>query len=401
MDGHDALGVEARLLQAIEENPDGITRKELSARLGVGEGELGTGLSALLEAGAVEEKRVGNMATLYPLEKEQLRKVLIVEDDQNINRLMKATIGKGYEVMQAFDGNEGIRLAKEFHPDLLLLDLMLPGPNGLEICQAVKGDPSLRHAVVIIVSAADERRNRFQGLKFGADYYIKKPFEPKLLRSLVNIFLRKRGKRFDPLTDLPDAARLSREVEHAVADGDFEISNLRLLNLGEFTSAHGAEYAAGALRLVSQIIQDNVREGDSRKGFVGYLGDGEFVVGGGKNETDMVVADVIAEFERVLPFIYQTKAQQQQVSQGSLELEDVFGEGRLSDPKRLKLVAAPVSAGRLLGKREEIMERKPKPDIGSYTLAELQEMLGSSNVDLTVHATPSGVSFSSASRPRK
>ena len=368
MDEHDALSTGARLLQLIEENADGITRKELAAKLGAEDkDEFEAGLRAMLETGIIGEKRVGNMATLYPLDKDAVRKVLIVEDDANINRLMKASLGSGYDVRQAFDGTEGMRLVREFRPDLILLDLMMPGINGLEICQAVKADPELRNAVVIIVSAADERRNRFQGLKYGADYYVKKPFEPKVLRSLTNIFLRKRGRKFDPLTDLPDAARLSREVEHVIADGDFEISNLHLLHLGDFTSSYGKESAAGAIRLVSQILQDKVGEWDSRKGFVGYIGEGEFVVGGGKNETDMIVTEAIAEFERVLPFIYQTKAQRA-AQAGPLELEDIFGEGKLADPKRLKLLASSIPADKLMGKREEIQEKKPKPDIGSYTL---------------------------------
>lgn len=396
---HDALNVEARLLQTVEENSEGITRKELAARMGVADAELGAAVRTLQEAGLVGEKSVGNMVTLYPLERDSVKKVLVVEDDANINRLMKASLGKGCEVMQAFDGNEGMRLARDFRPDLILLDLMLPGLNGLEICQKVKSDPELRNSVVIIVSAADERRNRFQGLKYGADYYIKKPFEPRLLRSLVNVFLRKKGRRFDPLTDLPDAERLSREIEHAIADGDFEMNNLRLLYLSEFSASYGNESSKGAVRLVSQILQDKVGEWDSRKGFVGYIGEGEFIVGGGKNETDMVVADVIAEFDRVLPFIYQTGLRQA-VHAGSLELEDVFGEGKLSDPRRLKLAAEAIQPERLLAKRGEIQERKPKPDIGSYTLQELQEMLGSSNIDLIVKATPDNVSIS-ISKPKR
>ena len=395
----DALNLEARLLQLIEERPEGISEKELAGKSGADAEAFSAALAILSENDAVEKRDVGNLATWYPLSSGAIKKVLIVEDDANINNLMKASIGKGYEVAQAFDGNEGFRKVKEFKPDLILLDLMLKvGPNGLEICQEVKGNPETKNMVVIIVSAADERRNRFHGIKFGADYYVKKPFEPRLLRSLVSIFLKKKGKRFDPLVDLPDTTRISKELEHAAKDGDFELTNLKIERLLDFTMAYGKDEAMAVVRLVSQILQDKVNEWDAKRGFVGYIGEGEFVLGGGKNETSMVISEVMGEFERVLPFIYQAKALQPR-QMASFDLSEVFASEERPDQKRISLKAEPLRMDKLLAKRDEI--KKAKPDLGSYTLAELQDMLGSSNVDLTVRATPGGVSFSSASKPKE
>ena len=209
--------------------------------------------------------------------------------------------------------------------------------------------------------------------------------------------LGKKGKRFDPLVDLPDTERLSREIEHALADGDFEISNLRVERLDDFSSVYGKPDAMAVIRLVSQILQDKVSEWDARKGFVGYIGDGEFVVGGGKNETSMVISEVMSEFERVLPFIYQAKLTQKPMT--SFELSDVFAS-EIPGQKRISLKADALRLEKLLAKRDEIKERKPRPDIGSYTLEELQDMMGSSNIDLTVRATPGGVSIN-VSNPKK
>lgn len=395
----DAVNFESRILHLIEETPDGITEKELASKLEAELSEVKAALALLADGGAIERREVGNVVTWYPLETTAVHKVLIVEDDHNINNLMKASIGKGYAITQAFDGNEASRKVREVKPDLVLLDLMLQaGPNGLEICQEIKKDPALKHAIVIIVSAADERRNRFQGIRYGADYYVKKPFDPKMLRALVNIFLKKKGKKFDPLVDLPDTARLSKEIEHVIKDGDFEISNLRIVKLDDFSSAYGKPEGMAVVRLVSQILQDKVTEWDARKGFVGYIGEGEFVVGGGKNETSMVLSEVMGEFERVLPFIYQSKFGQPKMT--GFDLSEVFAAEERPDQKRVSLKAEPLRLDSLLTKRDEINKAKPRPDIGSYTLSELQEMLGSSNVDLTVRATPGGVSIS-ASKPKK
>ncbi len=161
------------------------------------------------------------MLTYYPLQEQAtLRKVLIVEDDKNINKLMAISIGRGFEVNQIYDGGEAISFVRKNKPDLVILDLMLPHKDGLDICQTIKSDPNVSGTVVILVSAMDPTSNRFKGIKYGADYYIKKPFDPTELRSLVTIFLKKKGKRFDPLIDLPDQEGISNEIEHSIKEGE-------------------------------------------------------------------------------------------------------------------------------------------------------------------------------------
>jgi len=392
----DAIGFEANLLDHIEAKPEGVSERELASKFSGS--DLGVALGKLRENGAVEKRTIGGVITWYPLFKDSIKKVLIVEDDQNINNLMKVSLGKGYEIAQAFDGNEAIEKLGSFKPDLVLLDLMLPGPNGIEICNRIKSDDALKHMVVIIVSAADERRNRFVTFRHGADYYIKKPFEPKVLRSFANIFLRKKGKRFDPLVDLPDTERLSKEVEHAVSDDDFEVNNLSIAALDEFRKVYGEPEANAVTRLVSQIIQDKVRAWGAGKGAVGYIGNGEFIVCGGKNESSIIVNDVVAEFERVVPFIYQAKdvlgAVKKGGEGGQLDLSEIFGssydKGAL---RRISLKAEVIPLKRIMEKRGEI-QKKPRKSMADYTLAELQEILGSDTVDLTIKATPDGVSLS-------
>ena len=396
----DALGFEANVLSFIESRPEGVTEKELASQFA--EAELKPVLGTLSENDAIEKRAVGGMTTWYPLFKDSIKKVLIVEDDENINNLMKASLGKGYEIAQSFDGTDALEKVMTFKPELVLLDLMLPGVNGLDICKDIKSNDATKNLVVIIVSAADERRNRFVSIKYGADYYVKKPFEPKVLRALANIFLRKKGKRFDPLIDLPDTERLSKEVELAAKDADFEANNIRISGLEDFRQEFSEMEANAVVRLLSQIIQDKIREWASKKGAVGYIGGGEFVVCGGKNESSAVVKEVTAEFERVLPFIYQAKELEMAIKQApsvQLDLADVFSSGK-NELKRVSLKAAVVPIERILEKREKIIEKKPKRELGEYTLTELQEMLGSANVDLTFSATPDNVSIS-ISKPKK
>ncbi|VVC02682.1 Chemotaxis protein CheY [Candidatus Burarchaeum australiense] len=391
-----AIKLEARVLQAIESNEEGISESELAGRLELPQEELAGVLKSLKEHGAIEARTVGNSVTWYSLQLNVRKKVLIVEDDPNINNLVKFSLGSGYAIRQAHEGRDAMKQIREFRPDLIVLDIMLPGVDGLDICQTVKKDPELKNTIIIIVSATDAVKNRFKGLKYGADYYIKKPFEPKQLRSLTNIFLRKKGKRFDPLVDLPDEHRLSAEIERVVSAEDFEVTNLHVKNLDDYREEYGEEDAKAIVRLVSQLLQDKVSEWDSRRGFVGYLGEGEFVVAGGRNETSMVVNDIAREFDAVVNFIYQGK--------GIVDfgLESVFG-GKAAR-RNLAIEHALVPLNKIRSKREEIIGQRSsgsagaaggraggsKEEPGAYTYEQLRELIGSSNMEVAITRGPEG-----------
>ena len=186
---------------------------DASFSMGIEKGKLEKVLAELESMKVIASRSRGGVLTYYPLQEGSLRKVLIVEDDKNINKLMALSIGKGFEIGQIYDGGEAIEFVRKNRPDLVILDLMLPNKDGLDICQTIKSDPSISGTIVIIVSAMDPTSNRFKGIKYGADYYIKKPFDPNEMRSLVTIFLKKKGKSFDPLIDLPDEAGISNEIE--------------------------------------------------------------------------------------------------------------------------------------------------------------------------------------------
>jgi len=121
--------------------------------------------------------------------------VLVVEDDEDIQQLVEYNLLKeGFKVSVADSGEEGLRLARTEHPDLLVLDLMLPGMDGLEVCRTLKRDPSTTGLAVIMLTAKGEETDIVTGLELGADDYITKPFSPKVLLARVRAVLRRRGR---------------------------------------------------------------------------------------------------------------------------------------------------------------------------------------------------------------
>lgn len=119
-------------------------------------------------------------------------KILIVEDEEDIQELIRYNLSKnGYDVSTASTGEEAWKLLGQNQPDLILLDLMLPGIDGLELCGMVKQDSTLKTIPIIMVTARGEESDIVKGLEIGADDYIAKPFSTKILLSRVKAVLRR------------------------------------------------------------------------------------------------------------------------------------------------------------------------------------------------------------------
>jgi len=119
--------------------------------------------------------------------------ILAVEDDEDILELLKYNLAKeGYRVTAVTTGEEGLRLAHSTTPDLILLDLMLPGVDGLEVCRSLKMDAKTRLAPIIMLTAKGEEADIVTGLELGAEDYITKPFSTRVLLARVRTVLRRR-----------------------------------------------------------------------------------------------------------------------------------------------------------------------------------------------------------------
>jgi two-component system phosphate regulon response regulator PhoB len=121
--------------------------------------------------------------------------ILVIEDDEDIQLLLKHNLSKeGYNVTVADDGEEGLELLQQDSFSCVLLDLMLPGIDGLEVCRSIKNNPLVKNIAVIMVTAKGEESDIVAGLELGADDYIVKPFSPSVLLARIRSVLRRKGK---------------------------------------------------------------------------------------------------------------------------------------------------------------------------------------------------------------
>ncbi len=122
----------------------------------------------------------------------QPRKILIADDEPDILEIVSYNLSKeGYEIYTAKDGNEAIERAKQLHPDLIILDIMMPRKTGVEVCQILRSQPMFQDTLIIFLTALSDEASQIKGLETGADDYVNKPISPKVLVSRVNALFRR------------------------------------------------------------------------------------------------------------------------------------------------------------------------------------------------------------------
>jgi two-component system alkaline phosphatase synthesis response regulator PhoP len=140
------------------------------------------------------------------------KKVLAVEDEEDILELVEYNLNKhGFQVLKSMSGEEGLKLARSKLPDAVVLDLMLPDLDGLEVCRALKGDPATAHIPIVMLTAKGEEADVVSGLEMGADDYLPKPFSPRVLVARVKAVIRRRKQ--EP-TDSEEAIKAGDLVIH-------------------------------------------------------------------------------------------------------------------------------------------------------------------------------------------
>jgi two-component system alkaline phosphatase synthesis response regulator PhoP len=147
------------------------------------------------------------------------RKILVADDEPDILEILRFNLEQeGYEVITAKNGAEAIELARKHLPDLLILDIMMPMKNGLEVCKTLRTLPVLKDKLIIFLTAAGDESTHVSGLEIGADDYISKPVSPKVLISRVNALFRRAGNSTPAVINTGDL-KIDREKFMVILKG--------------------------------------------------------------------------------------------------------------------------------------------------------------------------------------
>ncbi|MBK8871638.1 MAG: response regulator [Elusimicrobia bacterium] len=211
---------------------------------------------------------------------ESTARVVVVEDDPATAQLLTALLEKeSYHVSLAMDGQTGLRLAREQRPDLLLLDVLLPGMNGFEVCQRIRQDPATCLIPILLLTSLDQIKDKVTGFKLGADEFVSKPFETAELMARIERTIRRAREALaaNPRTGLPGRVALEEEIRRRLAaNSAFSVGRLEVWGLGDFNTAYGYDRGDHVIRLAAMIVKSAVVELADRNDVAVHRGGADF-----------------------------------------------------------------------------------------------------------------------------
>ena len=192
--------------------------------------------SDLVKLNARQKEEIAELIHVIPQKKETGKKLLVIDDSDQIRWFLKHVFNKEYQILEARNGQDGINVALKEEPDLILCDVMMPVKDGYETCREIKNDPKMAQTPVVMLTAKVESEDVITGIEAGADDYITKPFDVEILRSKINSLMKKRDdmKRYfsnssaashneeNTLSTNPFMDALVKNIEKHLDDSTFE-----------------------------------------------------------------------------------------------------------------------------------------------------------------------------------
>lgn len=148
--------------------------------------------SDLVKLNARQKEEIAELIQVIPQKKETGKKLLVIDDSDQIRWFLKHVFNKEYQILEARNGQDGIDVALKEEPDLILCDVMMPVKDGYETCREIKSDPKMAQTPVVMLTAKVGSEDVITGIEAGADDYITKPFDVEILRSKINSLMKKR-----------------------------------------------------------------------------------------------------------------------------------------------------------------------------------------------------------------
>ena len=210
------------------------------------------------------------------------QRILIADDERDIRVVLRTRLElEGFTVIEACDGAEAVRMAQDETPDLIVLDVMMPILDGVEVCDRLRASFTTRHIPVIMVTAKARPDDKLSGLEKGANDYITKPYDMNELTQRVRNALdwSRQQRSASPLTGLPGNHSINAEIRRRLTgNAPFALLQIDIDHFKAFNDYYGYGRGDEAIQLLARILSESVyRTGDSA-GFVGHIGGDDFVV---------------------------------------------------------------------------------------------------------------------------
>ena len=213
----------------------------------------------------------------------------------------------GYRVSTASAGNEGLALAREDVPDLVLLDVDMPHMSGYEVCKRLRADHKTEEVPILFLSGHTEALNKVEGLEAGGDDYISKPCDFGELKARIESLLRRRrrGSGANPVTALPAPAVIEEAVTKRIIEKKpFALASIDIDGFKAYNDAYGYAKGDEALRVLAKILREAVDKEGNPADLIAHAGSDDFLLLSDPVRIHPVMAHVMEVFDWIAPSFY-------------------------------------------------------------------------------------------------
>ena len=235
-------------------------------------------------------------------------RILVVDDEPDIRDVLRLTLeAEGYEVHEAADGEEAVRLVQKVNPHLVLLDYKMPKMVGPDVCRALKKDVLLQQLPIIMLTSKGESSDKVDGINAGADDYVTKPFDPPELLARVRMILRRTARSLDanPLTKLPGNVSIIEEIQARLDSGKpVAVCYVDLDNFKAFNDKYGFERGDEGLKMTARLLLIAMRETGTPTDFLGHIGGDDFVLITQPAAVERLCQKIVTELARTAASLY-------------------------------------------------------------------------------------------------
>ena len=306
-------------------------------------------------------------------------RVLVVDDDGSIRSICREVLEiGGYQVRDAGSTNAALAEARRFRPDLILLDVLMPGIDGYRCAEMLRADPAIGMAPIMFLSARSDTADKVRAFRSGAEDYMVKPFDADELLARVAKALDRQARELgaSPTTQLPGADAIQAEIERRIADADTDAvaCYLDLDNLKAFNDYYGYAKANAVIRQTGDVIRHIVTHSGGAGDFIGHIAGDDFVFITSRDNVDEVCRGICERFDHLIRLYYDPSDR----SHGYIETKDRFGVQRRFPVMSVSIAAISVARAKsyaALAELAAVGKRAAKDIPGSTYVRDGQTLL--------------------------
>lgn len=229
------------------------------------------------------------------------RSILVVDDALFMAAVIEKNLTEiGYKVQIAKSAEEALEKLKLAVPDLILLDVVMPGMSGFDLCKILRKNPRYNMIPIIMITGQSQEEDKVRGLELGADDYIVKPFVNRELIARVNNTLTRleRVRNLNPLSWLQGNHEINKEISQRIQDGDsFAVMYLDLNDFKSYNDTYGFSRGDDIIRMTAKIMTDVVEKHGMPLDFTGHIGGDDFVIVAETESAEILAEKIIERFE--------------------------------------------------------------------------------------------------------